>query len=423
MTTEPNDIERRVWKALDERRGRGDAVGFDPLGEVLEGLNVRVSSDFVNGLARRSGSEGGELAVPASVTAFVAAIALQRPRRRVIDPWCQLGQFAAAVAQSAPEANVRGVTPRANLLRLLNHLDSQVEWTAGRADASPELLGTENDLVLCLPPFNAPLDGSRIAADGSGELATCLLERSCESLSSGGDALFVLSPASWARSKRAGWRDRLIASGFAVRACFWIPSRTFEPLTTIPAVLVHITRGEQGDLFVAELPADEPATRTIFENFAKRRQATDARLGRWLPLDEFQSLPHRLAQEKLHQLGRRAGKALRLGDIASVRDWSGGDSAPGAVLLPAEGSAARPAVIATAASDLMKGRFFAIEPREDAAVPEYLARYFSSELGQVARETASSGTAVPRLSRDALLEVPVYLLRIPAIVITHLGAS
>lgn len=409
MGKEATDVERQIWNALNERRGRGSSTGIEALAEVLEELNVSVSTAFVNELARRSGRLGGEFTVPAALTAFVTAFAAQRPRSRVTDPWCQLGQLATAATRSAPNAKVRGVTPRQALIPLLNHLDAHVEWAVGRADVQPDLLGTDNDLVVCAPPFNATTDGSRLSADGASELATRLLERSCDSLSNDGDALFVLSPSSWARSGSAGWRERLVKSGFAVRACYWIPSRTFEPLTAIPSVFVHVARGEQRELFVAELPSDEASTRIVFDNFSRHRQAPDARLGRWLPLDEFHSLPRLVASERLQQLGRRAGQACKLGDIAAVREWKPEESpSPNLVLLPADGTASRAAILASDAGEA-KGRHFAIEPREDAAVPEYLARYLSSELGQLARETAATGAVVSKLSIEALRDVTVYL--------------
>jgi hypothetical protein len=401
------ELEQQVRRALDERRGRGLTNSVASVAEILEGLNVRAPALFLNRLATLGIHEGAELTVPASLRDFIGTLAALRPRRKVIDPWCQLGQIAAEVARRIPAAEVVGVTPQEDVRRLLNRIDVPVRWMVGRADRQRDLFGSDNDLIAFLPPFNAPAPEEKSTA--SNELATVLLEASCHSLSPDGDILFVISPGTWMRAKRTGWVSRLQSSGFAVLACFWIPAGSFRPGTEVPALLLHIRRGEQHELFVAELPPSEQTGRVVLDNYAKHKQAPDAQLGRWLALKDFRTLPSLRAAERLAVLGRRAGNAFRLGDIAELGDWQGtADDVARTVLIPSAGSSSRPALLGATAIDL-KGRHIAISPKEEVALPAYLARYFDSELGRLARDAAASGVVVAEVSKDALREATIYL--------------
>lgn len=408
MSTE--DLKQRLWGALDERRGRGEVTDLGTVADVLEGLDFKAPPDLFAELVLRLGrGTAGELTVPQSVTDFVVALATRRPIQRAVDPWCQLGQFAAQLARALPETGVVGITNRVDVHRLLTRVDSPAEWRVGRADEQKELLGTDNDLVVSCPPFGARSD------DDADELAAALLLAGGQSLASGGEALFILTQSCWMSSNEDGWRNKLTGLGLAIGACISIPGGTFAPLTGIATVLVQVLRGQQQqDIFVGELPASDDQRGVLLSNFTKHHSARDARLGRWVPLNSFTSLGRLLAEEKLEQLGKRAGTRMRLGDISSVRAWSPKDDAsPTAVLLPLEGSAQRPAVLASS-SDEPKGRHLALEIRDDVAVPEYVVHYFNSDLGQLAREAAMTGSVVPRLSKDALLDAPVYLPELEA---------
>lgn len=415
-----HSVEDQIKRAMEVRHGHGLSTDIDGLIEVLDQLAVPVSSDVLDGIVRRWGARSGEVVIPRQLRAFVSALADQRKPERVVDPWCNLGQLVTAVAERLHAANLRGVTPRADQLRVLAHVEGHVEWTTGRVDSDPALIGTSNDLVVCAPPFNARADAAHGSGHGQGELATLLLEAACASLSPNGEALFVLAPIAWTRGGEGGWRDSLAAIGCSVKACYWLPSGTFQPQTAIPAVLVHAVRAAQGEMFVAQLPQDEDGIRIVLANLIHRRDAPDARLGRWLEVDAFRSMPQLLAHERVHDVGPRSGRAQRLGDIGTVSAWDPEQAGAEAVLIPAEGPS-RPATVASSATDL-KGRYLAIDAAEEFAVPEYLARYFSSELGQLSREAASAGTAVPRLSVESVTEMSVYLPDIEvqrAVVDTH----
>ncbi|MFO0713615.1 MAG: hypothetical protein U0353_27430 [Sandaracinus sp.] len=273
----------------------------------------------------------------------------------------------------------------------------------------PTLLGTENDLVFSCPPFDARATAGASEGKDEDQLAGLLLIRGAQTLASGGEALFVLTPACWSNVKERGWRSKLADAGLAVGAHFSIPSGAFAPFTNIPTVLVQVVRGTQSDIFVGEIPESVEQGRTLLENFRKHRDARDARLGRWVPLDGFTSLPRFLAQERLEHLGRRAGKRVRLADIASVRTWNPDAEAQGStVLLPVEGSASRQAVL-EGTGDPPKGRHLALQIHPGAAVPEYVVHYFNSELGRATRDAASAGATFARLSEEALCEAPIYL--------------
>jgi hypothetical protein len=185
--------------------------------------------------------------------------------------------------------------------------------------------------------------------------------------------------------------------------------------------MVHVVRATQEQMFVAELPRDEDAVQVVLDNLAQHRDAPDARLGRWLSVEAFGSMPQLLAGERVHQTGPRLGHARRLGDIATVAGWDPERPGAGAVLIPAEGPSSRPALLASSVSDL-KGRYVSVAAAEETAVPDFLARYFSSELGQSSRDAAAAGAAIRRLSIQAVTEMTVYLPEIEvqrAVVDTH----
>lgn len=395
----------QVWRALEEQRRRGEHLDIRSLAAVLESIPGRVPFKLLDALVCRLKSVA-DLYLPPSVIDLMIGFAGTRRVTRALDPWCQLGQVPIAVAEAFEATDVVAMSVNAIVHRVLTRLDGNVRWELGNAATQPELWGTGNDLVISCPPFGARLSGSQ---SGDDELALSLLSRGVRTLVPDGQALFVLSQSCWTSPKASRWRAALNADGFAIGACIAIPSRTLAPYTNIPTVMVQVAPGTQGDLFAGELPSSGDAQRLLLENYKGRRDSRDARLGRWVDATTFVTLTQLLAAETVEKLGRRAGTRIVLGDCATITKWGPGrDVAPTAVLVPAEGPATRPALLATTAQQA-RGRYFAIDAREDVAVPDFLVHYFNSDLGRLTREAAAIEALVPRVSMDALRSMPVFL--------------
>lgn len=402
MTEE--DLEARVWTAMDAKRGHAPQ-GLETLTGVLEELGIQVPARLIG---RYADPKHGDHFVPDQLGSFMVALGGTRNVRRVVDPWCGIGQVAAAMAAAFPGAEVVGITSETHSERLLKRIDTHVSWTQGDVVHDVTLLGTSNDLVVCVPPFNA-----RVAQDkskGRSEvLGERLLEQCVQSLSPDGQALFVLTRSSWTSSSRARWQTAIAKAGYHVRACFSVPAGWFAPNTGIPTILIQVAAGKPSEIFVAEVPGQQDAFSLVLTNLSKKRSSRDARLGRWVASEGFVSLDRLILAERIEELGRRLGSRRVLGDIARIQAWQAGDEPlSNSVLLPASGSTAQ-SVSWGAAEDTLRGRYWAIAPQEDVLLPEYLVRYLNSELGQLVRQHIGAGATVSRSDMADVLAAPIYL--------------
>lgn len=344
-------------------------------------------------------------------------------RRRALDPWASVDTalLLVALVESGVVHSAVAITRSAEAAEVARTLsaDLAIEWRAGDPLALLGEMPERFDLVVSAPSWNLERMTREYAADGERvrirDSAThVLVLEACQRLTDGGEALFVL-PQAFFSPRPTSVLAVLPRLGFGVRAAVVLPHvfRFISTRAAPQAYLVWLGRGPRPELFVGELQPGA-AGEELLHNLRERVPGPVPQLGRVVPAVEFRSWRALVLSEEIASMARDSQAApVRLGDIAvdihrgRPAEDGGFEERPNAVYFPLIGNS--PAV--TSLSDLwIKPHNYAqVLLRTDAALAEYVAGFFNSDLGRKVRESVLSGTHIPKISKQLLAEAIVYL--------------
>lgn len=401
------DIEKAIFSGLDRLRAQGRSTGPAAIAEVVAGLPARIPHPLLVKLLASEFRKGLPL-FPEWVADFLAEVAKRQGARRVVDPWCDAGVIAAAVAR-VTDADVTGISILVDLHRVLERTDARVTWTVGNAVYERELIPVDAELIVCCPPFNAPVD---TAASGHGptmrDLAGTLVLRSAEKLVPDGRMLFVMPVAAWQREAEE-LRSALKMLGCEIDACLSLPPGAFAPMANLRTVIVSAVRHEgDGKLFVAEVNTVEGHNKVVLDNWWSKTSARDIAAGRWVDPGTFTSLEHLIARERIEHLGRRSGAPVKLSEIATLATATPtAETLEDTIAVPTNDASRKAVLLDDGVPEKGKFLWLRVDPLKASA--PFLARYLNSEIGTLTRTVASRGGAMPTLLGKLLLESPFYL--------------
>jgi hypothetical protein len=415
--------EQEIWRALDRARGTHPADDLVGCLDTLERAGIEIRPEDVQLLLRRIPSAGSEYYVPISLARFIADLVAPYSPSSILDPWAGIGPLAATVAQRLrPETFVVfNRNPEAHAI--LQKLDSRGVLNPQLVDPLEALEDSVSqfDLVVSCPPLGYRSSQSLFVEVGGAQHAIrdtydhLLILLGCQRLSEGGVGAFLVTTRFMLEDKAGSARWALRELGFHIRACIEIPSGTFHPRTTIPTNVVLIERGDPGPVFVAQFSQDTKHQEIIRQNCALHREGKRAAQGRFLPISEFRGFPVLAALERVHELAKRMGlEEVRLGSIvdAVTTTKSGArfdrlPETPNSVYLPL--MAATPATTSQNHLPEKLKSYLQLVIKEDLAEASFVAGLLNTTLGLAIRDVARRGVTIQRISRNELLDAPLFL--------------
>ena len=204
------------------------------------------------------------------------------------------------------------------------------------------------------------------------------------------------------------------ALGLGVEAALALPSGTFAPYTNISAYLVVVRRKSIERMFVAQLSGDEKTNLQVLDNLREDREGGTLELGRYVDPLSFTGLERMRAVERFDEAENRfAAPAVKLMELATEINLGrfGDDFA----FQPQENSLFIPLIgssdVVDSLSDLtLKKQNYAqvvIDPARSN--PRFVARFLNSEFGKELREQSKSGAVIPKLNKQNLKELRVFV--------------
>jgi hypothetical protein len=340
----------------------------------------------------------------------------QHQPESILMPWFDGGQFAIDLRAADILSPIQALTCSVNEdvadQRLFGDLRVDLD-ICQPLNRLPEL--TERyDLIFGNMPFGwrAPDPPTGSIRDTGDSL---LVYEASKLLSADGVGLFVVPPRFIDPTRSNNVYNSLTQVGLSIDACFYLDPGTFRPFTEIAGYLIIVRPGKIKDLFVAELPEDPQRADYVLNNYRQRKTDKSVDRGAVVDRGSFRGFPSLKAKDESDKLSKRMGVACRpFNDVIvgvnrprRVKDEWSFEFLPNAIFLPAIGN--KEAVTSEESFSLKPQNYLQLVVNEDVADKEYIARYFNEELGRLARQSATSGSTIPKITGTSIQHVTFYL--------------
>lgn len=415
-------MNEELWNRLNKLR-RSEFRGPEELAEFIKKEGIRFAPSDLGTwgqfLAARFGRAGGMFHVPEWLAEVFGRLAKDRSPKSICDPWAGIGFLVGVLREACQPKESLAFTQNQGEHALGKVLVPEVEWRLGEPLNLLESTAQEFGLVASILPMGgksaSPLkvtstSGQKIELrDDPGNLVmvSALLR-----LSASGVGLFVVTP-SFFFSQRSVFRQFGVL-GLGVEAALALPSGTFAPYTNIPAYLVVVRRNLAAHMFVAQLSGEAKANLQITENLRHGKEGGTLELGRFVDPQSFISLDAIRTAERFTRAESRFGaRAMNLGELATAINLGrfGDDFAfqqlENAIFVPLIGNSD---VVDSLADLKLKKQNYAqvlVDPVRSNA--RFVARFLNSELGKELREQSKSGVVIPKINKQTLKELRVFV--------------
>jgi len=414
----------KLWGIFEERRG-AHPTNYAPakLAAILTARKLLPQQheipEVTNLLAKFSGTRGGPMPIPPVLPAVLSKILSSRSANTILDPWAGLGSLLAIAQKATSAERCIGYNIDTSEGELAKTLFPQAEWIFGQALELLTSLESAVDVVVSSLPFNLSTNESIELADTFGKpielkdnLGNLILAATTARLSENGVGLFVV-PASFFFSGRSILKH-FPDLGFTAEAALALPPGSFAPHTSIGTYLLVVRKGANKKMFVAQLSSDQNTNAQILENFTKGEKGGAVELGRYVDALEFRSIDSLRAGDYFESASKQIGfPAVVLDDLATqINLGRHGDGfkfpvVSNAVFVPMIGQSD---VLDSTDELTLKAQNYAqvvIDPLRSHAT--FIAQFLNSELGRKIREWGKSGTTIPKLNKQTLKGLQVFI--------------
>jgi hypothetical protein len=339
--------------------------------------------------------------------------------KAICDPWAGVGFLIGVLRQACGPKEAIALTQDNGDYAIGKVLVPEVEWHVGETLRLLDSSTKEFDLVASVLPMGLRTPSSLTVSLPSGEvvdltddLGNRVMVSASLHLSLGGLGLFVVTP-SFFFSRRSVFRQ-FGALGLGTDAAIALPPGTFAPYTKIGAYLVRVRRRPAQRMFVAELSSDQKTNVQVFNNFQDRQEGGTLELGRFVEPQSFRGLSALRAEDQIRHAEMRFGtrplrllelaKRIRLGRLDPEFEFPKEENA---IFVPLIGGSD---VVESSGELTLKKQNYAqivVDPKYSSA--RFVSRFLNSEFGRQVRQAKAIGAMIPKLNRETLGEIPVFV--------------
>jgi hypothetical protein len=412
----------QLWNTLNKLRS-SPLSKPEEIAEFFEKEGIRFAPQDVatwgQFFASRYGRAGGMFQIPEWLAEVFRALAKESSAERICDPWAGIGFLVAILREACQATAAFAFTQDHAGYALGKVLVPQVNWHLGEPLQLLHSARHDFDLIASILPMGAKARNPLKVTNRAGEnvelrddLGNLVMLSASLRLNSTGVGLFVVTP-SFFFSQRSVFRH-FSELGLCAEAALALPSGTFAPYTNIPAYLIVVRRRPAPRMFVGQLSSDTKTNVQIINNLREGKEGGSLDLGRFVDPDSFSSLNAIRTAEKFALAQRRFGaQAVKLEELATAINLGrfGKDfcfeQVENAVFVPLIGNSD----VADSLDDLtLKKQNYAqvvIDPARSNA--RFVGRFLNSDFGKDLREQSKSGTVIPKLNKQTLKELRVFV--------------
>jgi hypothetical protein len=394
------------------------------LAERLSSLGISIPSDQLPELIPTilqtfGGHHAGLLHLPPVLSDAISKLLSARSAESLCDPWAGVGTMLAIAQRAVSATRCIAFNMNASEGALAKALFPKAEWTIGQPLKLLEMLVEPLDIVVSCLPFGARTNETLTLADTAGslielkdDLGNLILAAATDRLSEKGIGLFVVPPSFFFAERSV--LKRFAELGFNVDAALALPSGSFAPYTAIATYLLVLTKTPPKPMFVAQLSSDPKTNSQILANFGNGVEGGAVELGRYVDALDFRGIDSLRARDYFETASKQIGfPAVVLEELATeINLGRFGDGfkfppASNAVFVPMIGQSD----VVDSIDDLtLKVQNYAqvvIDPTKSHAT--FIAQFLNSELGKMIREWGKSGTTIPKLNKQTLKKLQVFI--------------
>jgi Restriction endonuclease S subunits len=391
--------------------------------ERLNSLGISIPSDqlpeLIPTILQTFGPHAGHLHIPHILFDAIPKLLAGRSAKTVCDPWAGVGTMLAIAQRAVSASRCIAFNMNASEGTLGKVLFSQAEWALGQPLKLLEKLVERIDIVVSSLPFGVKSRETLTLSDATGhhielkdDLGNLILTAATSRLAENGVGLFIVPP-SFFFSERSVLR-RFAELRFNVDAALALPPGSFSPYTAITTYLLVVTRSAPKPMFVAQLSSDSNTNSQIIANFANGLEGGAVELGRYVEALDFRSLDALRANDYFEMASKQIGfPAVFLEDLATEINL--GRFGDGFKLPPASNAIYVPLIGQSDVLDSidalsLKAQNYAqvvIDPSKSHAT--FIAQFLNSELGKRIRERGKSGAIIPRLNKQTLKKLQIFI--------------
>ena len=394
------------------------------LAERLNSLGISIPSDQLPELIPTilqafGGHHAGHLHLSPVLSDVIPKLLSGRSAQTLCDPWAGIGMMLAIAQRAVSASRCIAFNMNASEGALAKALFPQVEWTIGQPLKLLEMLAAPIDIVVSCLPFGARTNEALPLADTAGnsielkdDLGNLILAAATARLSENGVGLFVVPPSFFFTERSV--LKRFADLGFNVDAALALPPGSFAPYTAIATYLLVVTKSPPKPMFVAQLSGDPNTNSQVLSNLANGVEGGAVELGRYVEALDFRGIDSLRAGDYFETASKQIGfPAVVLEDLATeINLGRFGDGfkfppASNAVFVPMIGQSD---VVASIDDLSLKAQNYAqvtIDPSKSQAT--FIAQFLNSELGKKIREWGKSGTTIPKLNKQTLKKLQIFI--------------
>lgn len=412
-----------IWHVLDSLRGHAARFDIVSVAEECRKTGIPFGVDELRFVMLHLGKEYCENYLPAGVAEFIGRLLTPYSPKRILDPWAGIGFLPIPIYECLQPDQLVAISPTVVGHQIVQAVKGTSEISCLQGEPQSILASSAGvyDAVVSCPPFNMQSRQPFTARIGDEDITVkddfgnLLILQSCLALSQNGVGIFVV-PASFIwRRKADDARATLERAGIYLTAAIELPAETFNPLTSISTYIVLLQRTEDRTVFTAQYSPDSKHQQTVLANLSTRSPGTLASQGRFVPKDSFRGFSQVDIAERIALLAQRMGLVpvpftevvLEVNSPSSGRNFTRFEEKPNSVYLPQMSSTAA----TTSQDSLPEGlkSYFQLVVNTELADAEFLAGFLNTSLGHLVRDVVRQGAVIPRITKNLLQQVHLYL--------------
>ena len=408
---------KKIQEYLNANKITSDALSML---QAVKILGIELKDDELKSLILTNAERrySYELPFPTAVRDFINELIQDRKPDSILDPWSGTGLNLLNLAKTLAPKFCLGITSRKydNDIAVLLDSQSLVQWKQGDSLTILDLINQEFDVVTSALPIGTNRVDTKITTSKGpieirDQIGNLVLLKSSLHLKHEGIGIFILSPSFFFESFSSVY-NHLSDFGIYVNNILSIPAGSYFPLTNIDLLLIMVSKQETKDYFIGKITNDQSERSILISNLKKRKDGKEPELGMLVEPNSFQSLERSIKEKKIAITSKTLGftayplAAIATVNIAKRKQDEEFEEKPNSLYLPLIGNS--PAVASLDDLHIKPQNYAQIVIDPNAAVAQYVAQFYNSDLGLLIRESGLSGF-IPKLSKERLLKSSIYL--------------
>ena len=407
-----------LYKIADELRGQQP---FDALLilKTAKSRGIKFDLEDVNLLLAKD-RKSNLFCCPYFIQKFIHDYLKDNPLNSILDTSAGIGALLAPIVHElAPnQAIALEENQQAHEIAAVLGYESGIDWRLGVPLNLLDDIEQEFEIVAGSPPWSSkpesltfPLDNKDIEIRDDIDKLTIL--KSSLLMTPDGVGFFITSPNFTFKRFKNGVYKNLSRFNLFPDAILSLPRGTF-PITSLGGLLVIIRKQKPEKLFVGELSSNVASNDIILKNLKARKQGKIPQLGALIDVNSFSSFQTLIAEREFEKLvgplGLQPTPFCKIAkEINAIKPKQDEESSnlQNVIYLPKLGRSQ--AVVSLADLQVKPQNCFQVVLDSDKAIPAYVANFFNTKLGMKIRESLSSGSTIPKISKLQLFKANIYL--------------